>query len=134
MVQIVGRYEYVSNENFDAFVNALGQKEYAAQLMTSKPIIEISQNGDEWTVVITSDGKSASTTYKLNETYEEKLPSFDRTFPSIATKEGDKLKIETTVRDTIKLTRVYEFTDTTMKVHLSESRTDIKATRTYKRL
>lgn len=81
MVQTVRRYQYVSNENFEAFVNALGQKEFAAPFMTSKPIIEISQNDDEWTVVVNSEGRVSSTTFKLNETYEESLPSFDRTFP-----------------------------------------------------
>ncbi|XP_053972113.1 fatty acid-binding protein homolog 9-like [Hylaeus volcanicus] len=134
MVQIVGKYEFVSNENFEAFVNAMGEKEMATPFLQGKPIIEISQNGDEWSVVINSEGRTSSTTFKLNETYEEKLPSFNRTFPSVATKEGDKLKVVTTVNDNITLTRLYEFTDTGMKVHLSESKTNVMATRTYKRL
>ncbi|KZC04531.1 Cellular retinoic acid-binding protein 1 [Dufourea novaeangliae] len=81
MVQIAGKYQYISNENFEEFVNAMGQKEMAAPFLVSKPVVEISQNGDQWTVVISSDEKSSSTTFKLNEPYEECLPSFDRKFP-----------------------------------------------------
>ncbi|XP_031843600.1 FABP-like protein [Nomia melanderi] len=134
MVQIVGRYQYVSNENFDEFVKALGQQELAAPLLASKPIIEITQNGDQWTVVVTSDERSSTTTFKLNEPYEEKLPSFERKFPSIATKEGEKLRVETTVIDDMKIIRVYEFTETGMQVHVSATSVDVKAVRTYKRL
>ncbi|XP_076280785.1 FABP-like protein [Lasioglossum baleicum] len=134
MVQITGKYQYVSNEKFDEFVNVLGHQELAAPLLTSKPILEISQNGDQWTVVINSEERTSSTTFKLNETYDEKLPSFDRNFPSVATQEGDKLKIVTTVTDGLKITRVYEFTETGMKVHLSANTVDVTAVRTYKRL
>nr|XP_033340868.1 fatty acid-binding protein homolog 9-like [Megalopta genalis] len=134
MVQIVGRYQYVSNENFDEFVKMLGHKDLAAPLLSSKPIVEISQSGDHWTVVVNSDEKSSSTTFKLNETYDEKLPSFDHKFPSIATQEGDKLKIVTTVTDGLDITRIYEFTETGMRVVVSSNMVDVTAVRTYKRL
>lgn len=81
MVQIVGKYEYESSENFEEFVKAMGLVEMATPFMGSKPTVEVSKNGDQWTIAVTSKGKTSSSTFKLNEPYEEKLPSFDKKFP-----------------------------------------------------
>ncbi|KAF7411557.1 fatty acid-binding protein 6-like [Vespula maculifrons] len=134
MVQIVGRYQYVSAENFEEYLQAIGQYETAKPFLNSQPIIEISQNGDQWSVAIESNGKTALTTFKLGEEYEENMPSFSGTLKSITTKDGDKFITETKLASGVKSVRVYEITDTGMTVHLTESNTGVKATRTYKRL
>ncbi|XP_043676114.1 fatty acid-binding protein, adipocyte-like [Vespula pensylvanica] len=134
MVQIVGRYQYVSAENFEEYLQAIGQYETAKPFLNSQPIIEISQNGDQWSVAIESNGKTALTTFKLGEEYEENMPSFSDTLKSITTKDGDKFITETKLASGVKSVRVYEITDTGMTVHLTESNTGVKATRTYKRL
>nr|XP_003702513.1 PREDICTED: fatty acid-binding protein 12-like [Megachile rotundata] len=133
MVQIVGKYQHVSNENFEEFLKSSGHPELAGPLLMSKPIVEITNNGDQWTIVITSDNKSSTSIFKLNEPFEEKLPSYDRKFQSVAVMEGNTFKVTTEVGDA-KMFRVYEFTDAGMKVHLSTNKNDLKATRTYKRL
>lgn len=133
MVQIVGKYQHVSNENFEEFLKSSGHPELAGPLLQSKPVVEITNNGDQWNIIVTSDNKSSTSTFKLNEPFEEKLPSYDRKFQSVAVLEGNTFKVTTEVADA-KMYRVYEFTDTGMKVHLSSSKNDLKATRTYKRL
>ncbi|XP_017883204.1 14 kDa fatty acid-binding protein-like [Ceratina calcarata] len=135
MVQIVGKYQYVSHENFDEFMKALGQGELASVFLQSKPLIEVQNNGDQWSLTVNSDGRTSSATFKLGEPYEEKLPSSpDRKFQSVTTKDGDSFRTETQVTDNLKIIRVYEFTDTEMKAHLSTNKGDLKAVRTYKRL
>ncbi|KAL2740621.1 fatty acid-binding protein 6-like [Vespula squamosa] len=134
MVQIIGRYQYVSSENFEEYLQAIGQYETAKPFLNSQPIIEISQNGDQWSVAIESNGKTALTTFKLGEEYEENMPSFSGTLKSLTTKDGDKFITETKLASGVKSVRVYEITDTGMTVHLTESNTGVKATRTYKRL
>lgn len=58
-----------------------------------------------------------SVIYYIDEgTIFRKIKFLFNDLQSIATQDGDKLKIETTVKDTLKLTRVYEFTDTDMTV------------------
>ncbi|XP_017790969.1 PREDICTED: fatty acid-binding protein 1, liver-like [Habropoda laboriosa] len=134
MVQIVGKYQHVSNENFEEFMKALGHPELVIPFLQSKAVVEVQRNADQWTITVTSDGKSSAATFKVNEPYEEKLPSSDRKFQSVTTQEGNNFITETQLGDTLKVVRLYEFTDTEMKVYLSMNKTDIKATRTYKRL
>ena len=134
MVQIVGKYQYLSNENFEEFVKGMGLTEMATPFAGSKPTVEISRDGDQWTIVVTAEDRTSSTTFKLSEPYEEKLPSYDRKFQSLTVQEGDNFRTETTVKDAVKIVRVYEFTDAGMHVHLSSNVSDAKAVRTYKRL
>ncbi|CAK9820418.1 Fatty acid-binding protein [Anthophora plagiata] len=134
MVQIVGKYQHVSNENLEEFVKTLGHAELAAPLLQSKAVVEIQKNGEQWTITVTSNGKTSTATFRVNEPYEEKLPSSERKFQSVTTQNGDKFVTETQVSDSVKVVRLYEFTDTEMKVHLSTNKSDVKATRVYKRL
>ncbi|XP_017757722.1 PREDICTED: fatty acid-binding protein, liver-type-like [Eufriesea mexicana] len=134
MVQIVGKYQYVSNENFEEFMKALGHAELVNPFLQAKPLIDVQRNGDQWTIVVTSGDRTTTASFKLNEPYEEKLPSSDRKFKSVTTLDGNNFRTETQVSDTLKVIRVYEFLDTEMKVYLSMNKGDLKATRTYKRL
>ncbi|CAK9796024.1 Fatty acid-binding protein [Anthophora quadrimaculata] len=134
MVQIVGKYQHVLNENLEEFVKTLGHAELATPLMQSKAVVEIQKNGEQWTITVTSNGKTSTATFKVNEPYEEKLPSSERKFQSVTTQDGDKFVTETQVSDSVKVIRLYEFTDTEMKVYLSTNKNDVKATRVYKRL
>ena len=134
MVQIVGKYQHVSNENFEEFLKASGHPDMAGPILQSKPVVEITNNGDQWNIVVMSDNKTSTSSFKLNEPFEEKLPAFDRKFQSVAVLEGNTFKVTTDAGDGTKIMRAYEFTDSGMKVHLSTSKNDIKAVRTYKRL
>ncbi|KOC64582.1 Fatty acid-binding protein, liver [Habropoda laboriosa] len=116
MVQIVGKYQHVSNENFEEFMKALGHPELVIPFLQSKAVVEVQRNADQWTITVTSDGKSSAATFKVNEPYEEKLPSSDRKFQSVTTQEGNNFITETQLGDTLKVVRLYEFTDTEMKV------------------
>ncbi|CAK9829774.1 Fatty acid-binding protein [Anthophora retusa] len=134
MVQIVGKYQHVSNENFEEFMKTLGHAELVTPLLQSKAVVEIQKNGEQWTINVTSNGKTSTATFKVNEPYEEKLPSSERKFQSVTTQNGDKFITETQVAESVKVVRLYEFTDTEMKVYLSTNKSDVKATRVYKRL
>ncbi|RLU22878.1 hypothetical protein DMN91_005156 [Ooceraea biroi] len=134
MVQIVGKYQYASAENFEEYIKSFGRAEVTEMFLRSTPLVEIQQNGDQWSITVTNQGKSANTaTFKLGETYDELLPSQGVTLKSVTTKEGDNFRTETTM-GTDKSIRIYEFTDTGMIVHLSSTKSDIKAKRIYKRV
>lgn len=75
MVQIVGKYQYTSAENFEEYVKSLGKAELMDAFLQSSPVVEIQQNGDQWIITVTSKGKTVTATFKLGEVYEEQLPS-----------------------------------------------------------
>lgn len=75
MVQIVGKYQYVSSENFEDYIKSLGKADLADAFLQATPVVEIQQNGDQWIVVVTSQGKTVTATFKLGEVYDEQLPS-----------------------------------------------------------
>ncbi|KYN14127.1 PREDICTED: fatty acid-binding protein homolog 5-like [Trachymyrmex cornetzi] len=135
MVQIVGKYQYVSSENFEDYIKNLGKGELVDTFLQTTPIVEIQQNGDQWVVVVTiNQDKTITTTFKLGEIYDEHLPTPGLTFKSVTTKESNGFRTETTLSAGIKAIRNYEFTDTEMIVHLSSNESDVQAKRIYKRL
>jgi len=76
MVQIVGKYQYTSAENFDEYIKSFGRTEVSEMFLRSTPLVEIQQNGEQWVITVTNQGKSVNTaTFKLGETYDELLPS-----------------------------------------------------------
>lgn len=75
MAQIVGKYQYVSHENLEEYIKSLGKGELADVFLQTSPVVEIQQNGDQWMVVVTSQGKTATATFKPGEVYDEQLPS-----------------------------------------------------------
>lgn len=75
MVQIVGKYQYDSSENFENYIKSLGKGDLADAFLQATPVVEIQQNGDQWVVVVTSQGKTVTATFKPGEVYDEQLPS-----------------------------------------------------------
>lgn len=75
MVQIVGKYQYMSSENFEDYIKSLGKADLADAFLQATPVVEIQQNGEQWIVVVTSQGKTVTATFKLGEVYDEQLPS-----------------------------------------------------------
>lgn len=78
MVQVVGSYVYERSENFEDYLRRvgenLGQQQAATALVQSKPILQVEENSGSYVISVTNDGKSSSSTFKLGEAYEEKLP------------------------------------------------------------
>ncbi|XP_032686831.1 fatty acid-binding protein 1, liver-like [Odontomachus brunneus] len=133
MVQIVGKYQFVSAENFEDYLKSLGKTELAEVFAQAAPVVEIQQNGDQWVITVSSKGKSGSATFKIGEPYDEQLLSLPTSFKSVTTREGDNFRTETSLTADLKAIRVYEFTADGMVVHLSSNKSDVKAKRIYKR-
>ncbi|XP_020282148.1 fatty acid-binding protein, liver-like [Pseudomyrmex gracilis] len=137
MVQIAGKYQHVSNNNYEEYIKSLGQQDRASEALKSSPLVEIQKlndNPEQWKVTVTVSGKTFATTFLFNQPYDEVLPSLpDVTVKSLTTKEGDNFKTVSELGD-IQVTRLYKFTDAGMTVDLSSNKSDVKASRTYKRL
>ncbi|KAI1288124.1 Fatty acid-binding protein [Halotydeus destructor] len=72
-MSFVGIYKQVSHDNFDAFLAQLGASpERIAGAKNVVPTVEISQDGDNWTVkTVWSSAHSSSNTFQLGQEFEE---------------------------------------------------------------
>lgn len=81
MVQIVGKYQFVSSENFEDFIKNL-DKELANAFLHTTPIVEVQQNDDQWVIAVFDQDKLFGTTnsFTLGEVYDEQLLAKGLTF------------------------------------------------------
>ncbi|XP_067133353.1 fatty acid-binding protein isoform X3 [Centruroides vittatus] len=72
MSSFCGKYKFVSSENFDEFLQACGVGMVMRKLgATSKPTVEISQDGDAWSIKTITTFKTSEIKFKLGEEFEE---------------------------------------------------------------
>lgn len=77
MVQIVGKYEHERSENLEEYLKTVVGEEHADKASTfaqSKPVLEVQNNGDDFTITVSNDGKSNTTTFQLGVPYDETMP------------------------------------------------------------
>lgn len=77
MVQIVGKYEHERSENLENYLKSVVGDEHAdkaATFVNSKPVLEVQKNGDDYTIIVTNEGKSTTTNFQLGVPYDETMP------------------------------------------------------------
>lgn len=85
------KYKLSTSENFEEFMKALG-----VGLLTRKmgnavsPVIELTKNGEEYTLTSNSTFKNSAITFQLNKEFDEETPD-GRQVKSLITQEGNKL-------------------------------------------
>ncbi|RZF35185.1 hypothetical protein LSTR_LSTR012623 [Laodelphax striatellus] len=85
------KFKLSSSEKFDEYMHALG-----VGLLTRKmgnavsPVIELTKNGDEFTLTSNSTFKNTAITFQLNKEFDETTPD-GRKVKSLITQEGNKL-------------------------------------------
>ncbi|CAL8115400.1 unnamed protein product [Orchesella dallaii] len=113
MVQIVGTYKLERNENLDEFYQKVGVPWIARKMMTNtSPTMYITKDDDEqWVFKTVTFLKTVEISFKLDEPYDETMPSGDE-FASVTTMEGDN-KFTTTSKtgDDVAFERSYEFNE-----------------------
>jgi len=92
MVQIVGKYQHESSENFEDYIKSLGQADLVDVFLQATPVVEIQQDDDQWVVVVTSQGKTVTVTFKLGEVYDEQLPTAGLVFKVSPERKGESLQ------------------------------------------
>ncbi|KAK3587230.1 hypothetical protein CHS0354_030417 [Potamilus streckersoni] len=64
MSALIGKWDFVSYENLDAYMSATGvSEEHQKVARASKPILDISNSGDSWTIKTTVGDKIKDTTF-----------------------------------------------------------------------
>lgn len=122
------KYKLASSENFEEIMKALGVGLVVRKMgNAASPVIELTQNGDEYTLTSQSTFKNSTITFKLGEEFEEETPD-GRKVKSLITQDGNKLiHIQKGDKET-KIIR--EFSEDEVKMTLTVD--DIVCTRIYK--
>ncbi|XP_013781114.1 fatty acid-binding protein-like [Limulus polyphemus] len=129
MSDLTGRFKFLSTENFEEFLKAVGVGMVMRKLgSTSKPTVEISKEGDKWKIKTITTFKTTEIEFKLGEEFEETRMDGSVVKTTI-TQEGNKLIQKQLGDKEVTITR--EINDDELKVVCTVE--DIVSTRIYKR-
>ncbi|XP_064460511.1 fatty acid-binding protein-like [Ornithodoros turicata] len=91
MASLVGKWKLHESENFDEFLKALGVGMTWRKLAsTSKPVVEIKNEGDQWSLKTSTFLKTSEIKFKLGEEFEENRID-GVTVKTVINLDGDKL-------------------------------------------
>lgn len=122
------KYKLASSDKFDEYMKAIGVGLVVRKMGNAvSPVIELTQNGDEYTLTSQSTFKNTAITFKLGEEFEEETPD-GRTVKTVITQDGNKLvQVQKGQKET---TIIREFNEDEVKMTLTVD--DIVCTRIYK--
>ena len=125
-----GKYKLKSSEHFDEYMKAVGVGMVTRKMANAAtPVVEITINGDEYTLKTVTSFKTTEIKFKLGTEFEEKTAD-GRTVKTTFTKDGDKLiQVQ---KGEVDSTLTREFTPTEMKMTLVAK--DVTCTRNYDRV
>jgi len=114
--QYAGKYTFVDGDNFEGYLKATGLSDEHIEIGKQlKPTIEISQNGDGWTMEIVTEVMTKKFDFKLGTEFTETTPS-GKTVKSTIKKEGDKLVQTQTFENGFNPKIDLEFSDAGLKM------------------
>ncbi|OXA43912.1 fatty acid-binding protein [Folsomia candida] len=138
MAKIIGTYKLEKNENLDAFYTAAGVPWIARKMMlVSSPTIDVTQEKNEneedvWLIKTVSFIRTINLSFKLDEPFEDVLPSGD-VFETVARMEGDNKFILDSTREDTSFIREYDFSEDGLVMTMKHP-TGVEAKRYFKRV
>jgi len=133
MVQIEGTYVHEKSEGLEAYLGAIGVPWVARKAAANtSPTIQISKEGEEWSLAFKTAIMSNVVKFVLGEEFEEKAPITGEINKGVARMEGENLVItNNTKKGEIKRTMVFTEEGMTMNMHAVE--VDARCKRIFKR-
>ena len=93
-----GKYERVSEEQYDDFLKALGVNFMLRKAATvSTPVMEVSELGGVWSINTSTSLKAMELNFKIGEVFDETTPD-GREVSAMVTLEGNKFISEQTAK------------------------------------
>merc|ERR1712045_199689 len=131
MVQFAGSYTHVKAENVDAYMAAIGVPWIARKAAAAvTPALEITQDGEDWTMSWKTSVISNTVKFKLGVEFEEKNPGGKVVK---ATLEGNKLTLVHASERAGDIRRELEFSDTGIIMTMTAVTQNVSAKRHFKR-
>jgi len=133
---LVGSYKFEKNENFESFLSATGVPFIPRKMMVSvSPSVNISKDGDVWTVTFNVLFKSFSIQFELGKTFVEENPVSKEVNKCLAEEDNGTLTIKTThEKSGAVTTRKFCPTDEGFTVVLHAEKGNVNARRFFKRV
>ena len=131
-----GKYERVSEEQYDDFLKALGVNFMLRKAATvSTPVMEVSELGGVWSIKTSTSLKAMELKFKIGEAFDETTPD-GREVSAIVTLEGNKFISEQTAKKSgQKSTKtVREFTGSECIVTMTIIGSDVVCVQKFKKL
>lgn len=131
-----GKYERVSEEQYDDFLKALGVNFMLRKAATvSTPVMEVSELGGVWSIKTSTSLKAMELKFKIGEAFDETTPD-GREVSAMVTLEGNKFISEQTAKKSgQKSTKtVREFTGSECIVTMTIIGSDIVCVQKFKKL
>jgi hypothetical protein len=131
MTQFVGKYEFVSSENYDELLQAcdVGMIDRTVQ-QKDKPILDISVSGEDFVIKTTSLLKTTQLAFTLGKVVEQEI--WGRVVKTLVNKEGDNKLVQLIYFNSLECKRVMEFYSLGIKEIWTAS--GITSLRNYKRV
>ena len=131
-VDFSGKWKFENGENMQALLDTMNVAEpMRAAILKASPIMEITQNGDEFSTVSQSDSRTFELKFKIGERFLYKNPLLEgMEMNMIATWEGNKQVITNVDNpDDIRMTRELQGD----KLIITQTNGDVTATRIFVR-
>ena len=131
-----GKYERVSEEQYDDFLKALGVNFMLRKAATvSTPVMEVSELGGVWSIKTSTSLKAMELNFKIGEVFDETTPD-GREVSAMVTLEGNKFISEQTAKKSgQKSTKtVREFTGSECIVTMTIIGSDLVCVQKFKKL
>jgi len=129
----VGKWQLVKSENFDEYMKAVGVGLMTRKVAnTVKPLVTISQNGDEISIHTESTFKTTDIKFKFGQEFDEETADGRRCKSTITLEGGNKL-IHKQVVDGKAMVMTREFKGDTLDMTL-DSGTGVISKREYKKV
>ena len=131
-----GKYERVSEEQYDDFLKALGVNFMLRKAATvSTPVMEVSELGGVWSIKTSTSLKAMELKFKIGEAFDETTPD-GREVSAMVTLEGNKFISEQTAKKSgQKSTKtVREFTGSECIVTMTIIGSDVVCVQKFKKL
>merc|ERR1711868_18735 len=132
---IVGCFKHVKSENFEEYLEAMDLPLPARKMMSSvDPIVEISVDGETWTITYKVAVRSMSISFELDQEFEEINPMTGEESKKTATlTEEDKLQIKD-ANSKGNFVSTFTPTDEGLQIDLHAEDQNITATRYLERI
>ncbi|XP_063448907.1 sodium/calcium exchanger regulatory protein 1-like [Mytilus trossulus] len=127
----LGTWNMAESHNFDDYMKALGVGLVMRKMANmAKPTIEISVDGDTWTIKTITTIKTTEITFKLNEEFNETTAD-GRKVKSIARLDGNRLDIEQKGDCNSLISREFDGNTMTLKLVAYDGDKEVTCTRKY---
>ena len=130
-VDYSGKWKLESSENLEEFLKAMDVgAEMRPAALKANPALDITQNGDEFTIVTKNAMKTTEVNYKIGEKFLFKSPMFGKDVNMLTTWEGNKqVSVNVDNPDGLKIIRELQGD----KMVIKQTKGDVTATRIFVR-